>query len=57
MQVLYTPCAGLDVHKKTVVACLLTPDPQGGGRQETRSFSTMTPRSVGPLGLVAGRRV
>jgi transposase len=42
MQVLYTHCAGLDVHKKTVVACLLTPDPQGGLRQETRSFSTMT---------------
>jgi transposase len=42
MQVLYTHCAGLDVHKKTVVACLLTPDPQGGGQQETRSFSTMT---------------
>jgi transposase len=42
MQVLSTHCAGLDVHKKTVVACLLTPDPQGGLRQETRSFSTMT---------------
>jgi transposase len=42
MQVLYTPCAGLDVHKKTVVACRLTPDPQGGVYQETRSFSTMT---------------
>ncbi len=42
MQVLYPHCAGLDVHKKTVVACLLSPNPQGGGRQETRSFSTMT---------------
>jgi transposase len=42
MQVLYPHCAGLDVHKKTVVACLLTPDPQGGGHQATRSFSTMT---------------
>jgi hypothetical protein len=42
MQVLYTHCAGLDVHKKTVVACRLTPDPQGGVCQETRSFSTMT---------------
>ena len=42
MQVLYTHCAGLDVHKKTVVACLLTLDSQGGLRQETRSFSTMT---------------
>jgi transposase len=42
MQVLYTPCAGLDVHKKTVVACLITPDPQGGWQHEVRSFSTMT---------------
>jgi len=42
MQVLYTHCAGLDVHKKTVVACLRTPDPQGGVCQETRSFTTMT---------------
>lgn len=42
MQVLYTHCAGLDVHKKTVVACLLTPAPQGGWQREVRSFSTMT---------------
>jgi transposase len=42
MQVLYTHCAGLDVHKKTVVACLITPDPQGGGQHETRTFGTMT---------------
>ena len=25
MRVLYERCAGLDVHKKTVVACVLTP--------------------------------
>lgn len=30
------------VHKKTVVACRRTPDPQGGVRQETRSFRTLT---------------
>jgi transposase len=42
MQVLYPHCAGLDVHKKTVVACRLTPDAQGGVCQETRSFTTMT---------------
>jgi transposase len=37
MQVMYERCAGLDVHKKTVVACVLTP-----AGQETRTFSTMT---------------
>jgi transposase len=42
MQVLYSHCAGLDVHKKTVVACLITSDPQGGWQHETRTFSTMT---------------
>jgi transposase len=37
MQVMYERCAGLDVHKKTVVACVATP-----AGQETRSFGTMT---------------
>jgi transposase len=32
----------LDVHKKTVVACVLTPDGQGGWGQEIRTFGTMT---------------
>lgn len=42
MEVVYTHCAGLDVHKKTVVACCLTPHPEGGWQSETRTFSTMT---------------
>ena len=29
MEVVYTHCAGLDVHKKTVVACCVTPGPTG----------------------------
>jgi transposase len=37
MQVVHERCCGLDVHKKTVVACVLTP--QG---QQTRTFGTMT---------------
>jgi transposase len=37
MQVMYERCAGLDVHKKTVVAWVLTP-----AGQETRTFATMT---------------
>jgi transposase len=37
MDVLYECCAGLDVHKKTVVACVLTP-----AGQQTRTFPTMT---------------
>lgn len=37
MRVVHECCAGLDVHKKTVVVCALTPE----GR-EVKSFSTMT---------------
>jgi transposase len=42
MQVMYERCAGLDVHKKTVVACVLIPDGQGDWGQEIRTFGTMT---------------
>jgi len=37
MDVVYPRCAGLDVHKKTVTACVITPE----GR-EVRTFGTMT---------------
>lgn len=37
MRVVYERCCGLDVHKKTVVACVMTP-----AGQEARNFSTMT---------------
>lgn len=44
MQVVYECCCGLDVHKKTVVACLIRPnsDSKGTNQQEVRTFSTMT---------------
>jgi transposase len=42
MEVVYPCCCGLDVHKKRVVACLLTPGPDGTPRKEVRTFSTMT---------------
>ncbi len=42
MQVVYTHCAGLDVHKKTVVACVLTPESQAAHHTQTRTFGTMT---------------
>ena len=37
MEVIHESCSGLDVHKKMVVACIMTP-----GKKETRTFSTMT---------------
>jgi transposase len=40
MQVLYTRCAGLDVHKDTIVACVRCVSPPL--HQEVRSFGTTT---------------
>jgi tetratricopeptide (TPR) repeat protein len=42
MDVVYERCCGLDVHKRTVVACLLTPGPQGRSQKAVRTFGTMT---------------
>lgn len=42
MQVLHQRCAGLDVHKKTVVACILITSPDGKVQKQIRTFSTMT---------------
>lgn len=41
MQVVHARCAGLDVHKKTVVACRIVPDGQGGWDKQTQTFGTM----------------
>ena len=46
MDVIVDRCAGLDVHKKTVMATVRSPDGQGGRAQETREFSTLTNRLV-----------
>ena len=42
MQVMHTRCAGLDVHKKTVVACVLTGEAGPEPRCERQTFRTMT---------------
>jgi transposase len=42
MDVVNERCCGLDVHKKTVVACVLVPGADGEPVAETRSFGTMT---------------
>src|SRR5919199_1889303 len=42
MDVVYTHCCALDVHKQTVVACLITPDAAGQPRKELRTFRTTT---------------
>lgn len=42
MEVLYTRCCGLDIHKKSVVACLILTEPGHKPVKETRTFRTMT---------------
>ena len=42
MEVLHRCCAGLDVHKKTVVACARAVGPDGRVRRQVRTFGTMT---------------
>ena len=42
MDVVYERCCGLDVHKKAVVACLITPGVRGAARKEVRTFGRMT---------------
>jgi transposase len=42
MDVVYTHCAGLDVHKKTVVAAIIVPGARSGQHKEQRTFGTMT---------------
>jgi transposase len=42
VEVVYPRCCGVDVHKKTVVACLIVPGPQGWPVKEVRTFGTMT---------------
>ncbi len=40
MDKLIKRCAGLDVHKQTVVACVRTPGQRGKRAQEVRTFGT-----------------
>jgi transposase len=42
MQVIYARCCGLDVHKASVVACVLLSAADGPPRKEVRTFGTMT---------------
>ena len=42
MDIVVACCAGLDVHKKTVVACRRCLQEGGKVRKEVRTFGTMT---------------
>ncbi len=42
MEIVYERCCGVDVHKKSVVACLIAPGPTGAPSKQVRTFGTMT---------------
>jgi transposase len=42
VEVVHQRCAGLDVHKKSIVACRITPKESGGWQRDIRKFGTMT---------------
>lgn len=54
MQVLYPCCCGVDIHKKFVVACLLTTGEDGSVRKDIRTFSTMTEDLLAMLDWLSG---
>jgi len=42
MEAIIERCCGLDVHKETVVACMLIGPPEGRARKEIRAYGTTT---------------
>jgi len=52
MEVVYERCAGLDVHKRTVTACIITPE-----ERKTRTFGAMTKDLLGLVDWLMERRV
>src|SRR5207253_8229307 len=42
MDTLYPRCCGLDIHKRDLVACLITPGTDGHPTKAIRKFGTMT---------------
>ncbi len=54
MEVLHQRCCGVDVHKASVVACLLVAEQGGAPRKEVRTFGTMTEDLLGLVDWLAG---
>jgi transposase len=42
MHVIYERCCGLDIHQRTVMACVSVPGPEGTPQTAVRTFGTMT---------------
>jgi transposase len=57
VELLVARCAGLDVAKDEVVACVRVPDGRGGRRQEVRTFQTFTSGLEALAGWLAAEAV
>ena len=57
MELLHECCAGLDVHKKTVVACVRRVGPDGTVSSQVRTFGTMTADWLGLSDWLEGQGV
>jgi hypothetical protein len=57
VELLVARCAGLDVAKDEVVACVRVPDGHGGRDQEVRTFPTFTSGLEALAGWLAGEGV
>lgn len=42
MEIVYAHCCGLDIHTKSIVACVIVPDGEGKPTKAIRTFGTMT---------------
>ncbi len=57
MQVLHERCCGIDVHKKSVVACVLLTRPDGTVQRRAATFGTMTADLLALHDWLAGQAV
>jgi transposase len=57
MDVLYSHCCGIDIHKKTAVACIIISDSKGPPRKQVRTFGTMTDELLALADWLAAERV
>lgn len=57
MDIIVPHAAGLDVHKKTITACVRTPDGRGGRAERVRTFQTFLDALVDLRGWLLGEGV
>ena len=49
MEAVVERCAGIDISKADLKACIRTPGPRGGRRHEVRTFATTLTGSTPPI--------